>query len=153
MSLSRATNHRTKSLPTIYEGIEYRSRLEARWAVVFTLLGTKFEYEPRTFWTREGGYVPDFRLLLKKPRWLEIKGPEPIERDYVRAAEVVRQSKEKLCFLVGDLPRPLTYGQLHTRVLSAKGKWHLGVWQTPWQAEALDEAIREGWAHRFDDVL
>jgi hypothetical protein len=45
---------------TMYKGVEFRSRLEARWAAFFDLLGWTWEYEPidLVFWT------PDFRLTI-----------------------------------------------------------------------------------------
>lgn len=45
-----------------YNGIQYRSKLEARWAVFFTHYGLKFEYEPQTFKLKSGLYCPDFLL-------------------------------------------------------------------------------------------
>ena len=31
-----------KSIPTLFNGIEYRSRLEARWAAMFGLIDSRF---------------------------------------------------------------------------------------------------------------
>lgn len=36
-------------IPTMYKGIQFRSRLEARWAVFFDTLGIKWEYEPQGY--------------------------------------------------------------------------------------------------------
>lgn len=44
--------------PTAYKGITFRSRLEARWAAMFDLLGWAWEYEPEC----DGAYIPDFLL-------------------------------------------------------------------------------------------
>lgn len=46
------------AVPTVYEGVNFRSRLEARWAAMFDLLGWEWEYEP----VELAGYIPDFRL-------------------------------------------------------------------------------------------
>ena len=46
-------------IPTVYKGRQYRSRLEARWAAFFDLLGWRYEYEP--FDRR--GWTPDFLIL------------------------------------------------------------------------------------------
>lgn len=55
----------TTGIPTLFDGIEYRSRLEARWAAWFTRLGWDFTYEPF-----DGhGYVPDF--LVKADRGVD----------------------------------------------------------------------------------
>lgn len=45
-----------KGIPTKYRGRQYRSRLEARWAAMFDMLGWKYEYEPFDL----NGWIPDF---------------------------------------------------------------------------------------------
>lgn len=70
-----------KALETFYNGIKYRSRLEARWAVYFDHLGIKYEYEPEGFTDSMGSnYLPDFylpdvyyRKTVKKGIYIEIK--------------------------------------------------------------------------------
>lgn len=49
-----------KAIPTRYAGVEFRSRLEARWAAFFDLAGWQWEYEPFDL----EGWAPDFRLVL-----------------------------------------------------------------------------------------
>jgi hypothetical protein len=51
-----------EALKTIYNGVKYRSKLEARWAKFFDLYGLRFEYEPTTFQLKHGLYCPDFYL-------------------------------------------------------------------------------------------
>ena len=52
-----------QSIRTIYAGVEFRSRLEARWAVFFDAMGIPWRYEPRRFPLEgKGSYLPDFRL-------------------------------------------------------------------------------------------
>lgn len=43
---------------TAYKGINFRSRLEARWAAFFDIVGWVWEYEPEC----DGLYIPDFLL-------------------------------------------------------------------------------------------
>lgn len=43
-------------IPTEYRNTRFRSRLEARWAAVFDLLGWRWSYEPVDL----AGYIPDF---------------------------------------------------------------------------------------------
>lgn len=50
--------YRIKAHPTMYNGVQYRSRLEARWAAFFDLIGWKHEYEPIDL----QGWSPDFRV-------------------------------------------------------------------------------------------
>ncbi|MBA8838156.1 hypothetical protein [Ochrobactrum sp. RH2CCR150] len=47
-----------KAIPTEYAGVNFRSRLESRWAAFFDLVGLKWDYEPFDL----EGWVPDFLL-------------------------------------------------------------------------------------------
>ena len=52
-----------KAIATEYRGTQYRSRLEARWAVFFRWMGMKYEYEPFEFSDATVGVCrPDFAL-------------------------------------------------------------------------------------------
>ena len=52
-----------KPIQTYYDGHLFRSRLEARWAVVFNALSVPYEYEPEGFDLGDGlYYLPDFRV-------------------------------------------------------------------------------------------
>lgn len=97
--------------PTWYAGIEFRSRLEARWAVFFDTLGINWEYEPETFISNAFEdappiqYTPDFRVDLapqghkdvcQKHFYVEIK-PN---------IEAVYQHEKKLSMMV-DYTHPL----------------------------------------------
>ena len=63
-----------KAIETFYNGYHFRSRLEARYAVMFDALGLEWEYEPEGFDLGElGRYLPDF-FLPKLNVWIEIKG-------------------------------------------------------------------------------
>lgn len=57
------------AIATIYRGIEYRSRLEARWAAFFDHLGWNFTYEPFD----GDGYIPDFVIHGAHPLLIEVK--------------------------------------------------------------------------------
>lgn len=69
-----------KSLPTYYNGIKFRSRLEARWAIFFDELGLSWEYEPEGFELENGvRYLPDFLIKDLHGRftgdlYIEVKG-------------------------------------------------------------------------------
>lgn len=64
-----------KSIETRYSGCLFRSRLEARWAAMFDLLGWKWTYEPFDL----NGWVPDFLLSPLTSEGsevlVEVKGP------------------------------------------------------------------------------
>jgi hypothetical protein len=61
-----------RGIPTLYGGIEFRSRLEAKWAAMFSALGWRWEYEPEDL----AGYVPDFVVMRpgsEGPLLVEVK--------------------------------------------------------------------------------
>lgn len=74
-----------KAIPTRYAGVNFRSRLEARWAAFFDLCGWKWEYEPFDL----EGWCPDFLLKGKRRALIEVK---PIEFDGSDNA-LIRQAK------------------------------------------------------------
>jgi len=55
-----------KVIETEYNGLRFRSRLEARWAVFFDSVGIKYQYEPEGYEVQAGEetfrYLPDFYL-------------------------------------------------------------------------------------------
>lgn len=70
-------------IPTYYKGYKFRSRLEARWAIIFDALGVEsWEYEPEGFVLSDGTtYLPDFKIKVNCRRtdedgyvWVEVKG-------------------------------------------------------------------------------
>lgn len=97
-----------KPKPTTYNGIKYRSRLEARWAVFFTTLGIHFEYEKHYFELPSGFYLPDFLIpsqeKFPKALWIEVKGPstERLIDDYL-LRELIEKSKIRGTMLF-DIP-------------------------------------------------
>ena len=56
-------------IPTIYNDCQYRSRLEAKWAAFFDLLGWQYQYEPYDL----NGWIPDFSLFGQQEILVEIK--------------------------------------------------------------------------------
>ena len=68
-----------QGITTMYNGIEYRSRLEAKWAAFFTNIGWEYTYEPF-----DGkGYIPDFLIHGDYPMLVEVK-PGVVGDDYRR---------------------------------------------------------------------
>ena len=65
-----------KAIETRYKGYNFRSRLEARWAVFFDALGIAWEYEPEGFELPDGTrYLPDFKVTVSDGviDWYEVK--------------------------------------------------------------------------------
>lgn len=69
-----------KPIETYYNGYKFRSRLEARWAVLFDALGIEYEYESEGFeFPNRKRYLPDFVLhggeeRCPDPLYVEVKG-------------------------------------------------------------------------------
>lgn len=59
-----------RARPTIYRGIQMRSRLEAKFAARLDHLGVEWTYEPKCYADASGQYLPDF--------WVEIAGEPPL---------------------------------------------------------------------------
>lgn len=57
------------AIPTIYKDVQFRSRLEARWAAFFDLCGWSWIYEPLNL----DGWIPDFLINGHKHIYVEIK--------------------------------------------------------------------------------
>jgi hypothetical protein len=77
---------RVSAIPTLWRGIQFRSRLEARWAAFFTELKLPWEYEP----TDLEWYIPDFIINFKRRRLLvEIK---PAQEDLEYAKHKLKHS-------------------------------------------------------------
>lgn len=67
-------NENKKSVKTTYDGIEFRSKTEARFAVVLNTLKIEYKYEPECMNLSNGlKYLPDF-YLPQFDQWVEVKG-------------------------------------------------------------------------------
>lgn len=63
-----------KAIQTYYNGHNYRSRLEAKWAMFFEKAGIEFQYEPEGIQFDDGvRYLPDF-YLPQQNTFFECKG-------------------------------------------------------------------------------
>lgn len=63
-----------KAIPTDYSGIRFRSRLEARFALMFDRMGVRWKYEPTRLPLADGSeYIPDF-WLPDSDAIVEVKG-------------------------------------------------------------------------------
>lgn len=68
------------AIATKYDGIEYRSRLEARWAAFMRNIGWDITYEPFD----GDGYIPDFLVQGPSPMLVEVK-PAVTQGEYEAA--------------------------------------------------------------------
>jgi hypothetical protein len=75
-SLRAGNRPQLKPIPTRYDGYHFRSRTEARYAVLFRNCYWPYEYERQGFALERGAYLPDI-YLLQQGVWVEVKGPPP----------------------------------------------------------------------------
>lgn len=112
-----------KPIPTVYKGIKFRSRAEARWAVVFDALGLDWVYEPEGYEFNGTKYLPDFvihNFWLKTPPkydyqkrdlYIEVKGSDCISiDDYIK---FYKMSRSKDIIVVGSLPKGNSWEELY----------------------------------------
>ena len=95
-----------KAIPTIYKGVTFRSRLEARWAAYFDERSEPWEFEPEGYELPSGRYLPDFWLPKFQLRgcspgtYWEVKPTvDAIDEDKIR--DLVALSLRPCCVSVG----------------------------------------------------
>lgn len=100
-----------KAIPTKYKGYEFKSRIEARWAVFFDALGLKWEYEKEGYVLSDGTwYLPDFWLpdlymrdKDKKGIWIEVKGAYPSKEEQLKCELFTADIKQPLLLVWGNI--------------------------------------------------
>jgi len=133
---------------TTYRGITFRSRLEARWAVVFDYLEIEWLYEPQRYiidmatgdGLEERTYLPDFLLPATKT-WVEVKGEmdrvdwrllanaiDGFGRKLPHVHESYRRSAAGLLML-GEIPNPWRTTPVFPLLQHNKGGYV--TWATP----------------------
>lgn len=94
------------SIETEYYGTTYRSRTEARWAVLFDVAGIGFQYEPEGYKLESGWYVPDFQIS----GWncfLEVKGSAPTQKEFWLAEDLAMHVVVPVYMAVGNPARDM----------------------------------------------
>ncbi len=165
------------AIETTYAGCRFRSRLEARWAIVFDRLDLKWEYEPQGYmigsrlYLPPRPYLPDF-FLPGFNAWVEVKGdPRTVDPLYLYSAAIelaelggdsVRNRPSLI--LLGDIPRPQQHAIQHNALAHHKGDCNLtsidfrdGGWG-PDRLMLVNDALDHCWwstgfacAHAQDD--
>lgn len=98
-----------KALPTTYAGVEFRSRIEARWALFFDQLGVTWAYEPEGYALPSGNYLPDFWLpSISGGCWFEVKGVNPTDTECQLMLELTEATGHVGVIAHGDMPRQFT---------------------------------------------
>jgi hypothetical protein len=105
-----------KPIPTMYQDVEFRSRLEARWAVFFDAMGITWSYEREGFDLDGDWYLPDFwidhrdfaRYSEGTPNnagmWLEVKPNMPTDKEMELCEKLAKHTKHCV-YLVGGEPK------------------------------------------------
>lgn len=101
-----------RGIETPYAGHVFRSRLEARWAAFFDLMGWRWTYEPIDL----DGYIPDFILDFKAPLLVEVKPAIVLPDLEEYTAKIDASGWRGEALLVGSSPLLWNEG-------SAYGKW------------------------------
>lgn len=89
-----------KAIETKYHGYSMRSRLEARYAILFDAMGFQWEYEHEGFRLKSGQYLPDFWLPDVK-MWAEVKGNSFTTPEHQLAQELSAMTQYPVLMLVG----------------------------------------------------
>lgn len=89
------------AIPTFYNKLHFRSRLEARWAVFFDEMGIKYKYEPKGFELPDGSmYLPDFYLPVVNI-FAEVKPTFLTEEEQQRCIGVHQKHGSRILMLTG----------------------------------------------------
>lgn len=92
-----------KILPTRWNGIIFRSRTEARWAVFLDFLKVPYEYEHQGYDLDGTYYLPDF-YLPSLDDYLEVKASSP-DKEEQRKAEKLATATRKRVFITTGSPK------------------------------------------------
>jgi hypothetical protein len=113
MNLPRSVHTDTRVgrvIQTRYAGRYFRSRTEARWAVLFDALGLDWQYEPERYRVRGKSYLPDF-WITDWDAWFEVK-PKTEEHNVKSLVWMLQQLRRDtrarqayVCFGAPDLMR------------------------------------------------
>ena len=92
-------------IETVYNGLRFRSRLEARWAVFFDAANIKYEYEPDGFEFNGEKYLPDF-YLPEHEAYIEVKPDNKLVLDDIaRAANVICRATLSRLIILSSIPK------------------------------------------------
>lgn len=92
-------------LETEWRDILFRSRTEARHAVLMDTLGVEYRYEYQTMKLGKVRYLPDY-YLPQQEAWLEIKGAYPTPAEIRKAKLLAYYTRERVFVAYGDIDKP-----------------------------------------------
>lgn len=139
------TTAEIKAIPATYNGIKFRSRTEARWAVFFDALGVRWEYEHEGYQLPSGWYLPDFWLPeVNGGIFVEIKPEREATREEIRKLfEVVVATRLPAVMFHGS-PGDGHAGHVNTEAFNLRdGAGTIVRWSKQ------DDEAYEDWPHLF----
>jgi len=118
-----------KAIPTKYKDIEFRSRLEAKWACVFDEIGWAWDYEPIDL----DGYIPDFILKFPHGNMLcEVK-PATTKHELLEATTKIEHSGwNSHALIVGSLLHYTAWPEPMIGVVTAINEYFDDHWGWDW---------------------
>lgn len=138
------------ALPATYAGIKFRSRLEAKWAYYFDLIGLPWEYEPEGYALKAGNYLPDFRCY---DFFVEVKPTEAeLERVEDKLVELSKVTKSSV-FCVVDKPsvkpqRCWGDGQEVIKAVFSSYAFNQKGWRFPYMTNTEEDRADTSYAER-----
>jgi len=117
-----------EAIPTVYRGIKFRSRIEARWAAFFDAIRIRWEYEPQGYAINGINYLPDFWLPDVHSRgipgglFFEVKGIAPTP-DEQRKASSLALACDRTVIVAASGPKEPEFEQLNEFVNGSRGVW------------------------------
>lgn len=91
-----------KAIETKYNGYNFRSRTEAKWAYVFDKLNIKYLYENEGYELENGDwYLPDF-YLPNHGFFIEIKGANPNQNELDKCSFLANGLNKPVVMVIGN---------------------------------------------------
>lgn len=118
-----------KARPTVYKGIQMRSRLEAAFAAWLDKFDMTWRYEPQAFASEDGQYLPDFELLdiefLGAPErvFVEVKPAQPDPGVILVQRSIIRDSDPEAQLITVWPDR-----DYYRTMLICDGFWDVLIW-------------------------
>lgn len=147
-----------RAIETRYSGCRFRSRLEARYAVLFDTLKIKWDYEPEGFELAGGRrYLPDFWLPLPHQPgagyWIEVKPLAPTPDERAVLSLLCESTGHRGLFLVGGPREGYALAHDHKAGRAMTLRWSPAIVAcapVPVSQSSFDAAVNAARSARFE---